>query len=178
VAWEAALIPNPWTVSLADLQKEAERVAKRYRDAAFALAVLTLVGVLGVAVFALLPWAYSEVDVKWAIARLSALVLLAALLLLASRMAWNYSNVWLGRAGTLEDLILALRLIGKRPAPTEVTTEKVSELLLSTLQTNGGAERLHVVVQSLERLRRSYEGELLKGPAAEILSGKSPSGSA
>ena len=36
--------------------------------------------------------------------RLAALLITAALLILPSRILWNYSIVWLGRAGTLEDL--------------------------------------------------------------------------
>jgi hypothetical protein len=168
---------NPWTISIADLQQHAECRANRYRTAALALALLTLAGMVGVAVSALLPLAYSNVDVKWAIARLSALVLLTALLLLASRIAWNYSNVWLGRAGTLEDLILALRLIGKSPTDTEVPIGKGAKLLSEPLS-KADADSLHVVVQSIERLRRSFEGELLKGPSVEVLSVKSPSSSA
>lgn len=166
---------NPWTISVADLQQDAECRANRFRAAALVVALLTVLWVLLVAVFSLFPLAYSGVDIKWAIARLSALVLLAALLLLASRIAWNYSNVWLGRAGTLEDLILALRLIGKSPSDTEITIDKVSQLLSEPLSKED-ADRLQVVVQSIERLRRSFEGELLKGPSVETLPGKSAPG--
>jgi hypothetical protein len=173
---------NPWTISMAKLQQHAEDRAKGFRVAALLLAGLTLLAVVFVAAFALSSRAYSNVDVTWAIARLSALVLLVALLLLASRIAWNYSNVWLGRAGTLEDLILALRLIGKCPADTELTgcDGKVSTLLSEPLSKDA-SDNLHVVVQSIERLRRSFEGKLLEGPKSpsiEILSGKSSSGSA
>jgi hypothetical protein len=124
-----------------------------------------------IAIFALSAEAYSNLDVKWAVARLSALFLLAALVLFMSVTVWNYSNVLLGRAGTLEDLMLALRLIGK--APTVGTEYK----LLSEPLSDDEAKRLQVIVKSMEGLRRTFEKDLLQPPSVEWVgkSGKGPS---
>jgi hypothetical protein len=169
-----ALTPNPWTVTIAQLYQHAERRARFFRSLALGLVALTLAGAIYAFWFALAPSAYEHVDIKWAIARLSALVLLVALLLFATRSTWNYSNVWLGRAGTLEDLILALRLLGKSPPSTELPLDQVAKGLSSSLSKED-ANNLHVVVQSLERFRRTFEGELLKGPSVEVVP-KSPTG--
>jgi hypothetical protein len=138
------------------------------------LAALTLFGASCAFLFALSLSTSTDADVKWAIARLGTLVLLVALLFFATRSIWNYANVWLGRAGTLEDLILALRLLGKSPPSTELPLDQVAKGVSSSLSKED-ANNLYLVVQSLERLRRSFEGELLKGPSVEIVP-KSPTG--
>jgi hypothetical protein len=165
---------NPWTISIAALQQHAERQAKRVRLCASILGILTILAAGFVAWFSLSSRAYEHVRLEWAIARLSTLVLLVAALLLSSRIVWNFSNVWLGRAGTLEDLVLALRLIGKRPADSELPNRQAVARLLSEPLSKEAAERLQTVVGSMERLRRSFEGELLKGPPSELTSGKLP----
>jgi hypothetical protein len=157
-----AMAHNPWTISLAALQRHAECWANGLRMAALLLALLTVMWVLYLAMFVLFADAYVHADVGWSIARLAVLILLATLLLFISRTVWNFSNVWLGRAGTLEDLILALRLIGKGPADQEVPQGQLSTLLSQPLS-DVQAKRLQMVVESLGRLRRDFEGDLLKG---------------
>ncbi len=81
---------------------------------------------------------------------------MAALLLFFSRVVWNYSNVWLGRAGTLEDLALALQLLGVDPQNPKRLSSDESEVLLR-------------IAESFERLRRGFEGDLLKVPSFDGL---------
>jgi hypothetical protein len=52
-------------------------------------------------------------DLGLEVLKVSVLLVAALVALFAARTVWNTSNVWLGRAGTLEDLALALKLIGK-----------------------------------------------------------------
>lgn len=87
---------------------------------------------------------------------LSQLVIPAAFLIFISRITWDYSNVWLGRAGTLEDLALALKLMGIDPAA------------LQKVLSSEDTEKLLQITEAFERLRRKFEGELLKGPSFQL----------
>src|SRR5262245_24294684 len=98
--------------AIRDLKDHAEHNAERLRYAAITLASIALLGFLAIGAFAGYYEPQSREAITWAIVRLSAWLTKAALLLFFSRVIWNYSNVWLGRAGTLEDLALALKLLG------------------------------------------------------------------
>jgi hypothetical protein len=142
-----------WNIEV--LREHAEEQAKCWRIRAVIPAAVASVPLLTAAIA---PWCVvlEEKSLTLIIVKLSVLLVLAAFLMLFSRILWNYSNVWLGRAGTLEDLGLALKLIGKPP------TEETPLYKLEDTQ------RLLLVVTSLERLRRVFEGDLLKGPALEV----------
>jgi hypothetical protein len=140
------------TQLISDLHAHAGDEAKRLRTWALALTVLAAISFLAAGVVAFRMDDPGEKLLAWAIAKVSVLVVAAAALVFLSRTVWNFSNVWLGRAGTLEDLALALNLLGV---------------------TRGGEQRvpsaaLRDVTESLERLRRGFEGELLKGPSFEV----------
>jgi hypothetical protein len=143
---------NCWNIET--LQEHAEEQAKFWRRRAVVPAI-----VAGAPLFitAIMPWFIEpgEKSIAWMMAKLSTLLILAAFLILLSRILWNYSNVWLGRAGMLEDLGLALKLIGKPRTGDTPLTEKDAQSLVQ-------------VAQSLERLRRIFEGDLLKGPSLEV----------
>jgi hypothetical protein len=135
-------------------------MAARWRIAAICFAVFAVVMFIVVGIWAILcerPFAERATadtpSVAWAVARVSVGMLLAALVLFLSRVVWNYSNVWLGRAGTLEDLTLALKLLGVTPP------KKLGP---------GQSEQLRDIAESLERLRRGFEGDLLKVPSFEV----------
>lgn len=140
--------------SIPKLREHAENQARLLRYTAIGLGVLSLALLVAIVVFVLSYEPTSEVTLSWGITRLAAAVAVAALLLLASRIVWNYSNVWLGRAGTLEDLWLALIFLEVNVSNPTISGGKASELLQ--------------IAESLERLRRSFEGELLKGPSLQV----------
>ena len=118
---EVLISQNPWTTSIAKLCDQAETQSSKWRRKSYCFSIATAVYVFLVVAFVLSPYAHRNgEDVKWAIARLSVLILIAAVLLAVSRVSWNHANVWLGRAGTLEDLVLALRLIGQVPGSNEL----------------------------------------------------------
>jgi hypothetical protein len=141
------------------LRQDAEWEAKYWRRCSFAVTIATLGYIILVCILVLtaIPWMTTpqQQDITPAIIKCSALLILAAFLILVSRIVWNYSNVWLGRAGTLEDLGLALRLLN-------------IELANPPALSDADAQRLLRIVESFERLRRSFEGDLLKGPAFEV----------
>src|SRR5258708_2174616 len=105
---------DPCTVPA--LRDHAETWARRLRYGALGLAGLTLIPDFIVWALALRYEPRTELALSWGIATLSAAAAVTALLLFASRTVWNFSNVWLGRAGTLEDLSLALGLMGVDPS--------------------------------------------------------------
>ena len=137
------------------LQKHSERMARCMRWTAIVLAVPAFVCLLFVAVLPLCE-SFRRLEVTWAIVILSQLVIPAAFLIFISRITWDYSNVWLGRAGTLEDLALALKLMGIDPAA-----------LQKALSSEDTQKLLHIT-EAFERLRRKFEGELLKGPSFQL----------
>lgn len=143
---------NQWNIE--SLQKRSERMAGHMRCAAIVIALPAFICLLIVAVLPLFP-SFRRLDITWAIVILSELVIPAAFLIFVSRITWDYSNVWLGRAGMLEDLGLALRLMGIDPAaPRKLAAEDTEKLLQIT--------------EATERLRRKFEGELLKGPSFQL----------
>jgi hypothetical protein len=100
------------------------------------------------------PAPAGDLALKWMVLRLSALALVATLLLFGARTAWSFSHVWLGREGTLEDLDLALRLVAADAGAAGPRRASADLLRVAT---------------ALQRLRREFEGELLKGPALDAL---------
>jgi hypothetical protein len=136
------------------LQEHSERMACGMRHIAIILAIPAFICLLIVALLPLFP-SFRQQDVTWAIVILSELVIPAAFLIFISRLTWDYSNVWLGRAGTLEDLGLALKLMGFDPSePRKLTNED--------------AQRLLQITEAIERLQRKFEGDLLKGPSFQL----------
>jgi hypothetical protein len=98
---------------------------------------------------------FRRLEVPWALLITAGLFVPAVFLLIVSRMAWNYSNVWLGRAGTLEDLGLALKLMGIDPAaPRPLSSEESQQLLR--------------IAEAIVTFQRKFEGELLKGPSLQV----------
>jgi hypothetical protein len=96
----------------------------------------------------------NDVQLKWAIAQLTVILAVAAFFSFIAHTLWNYANVWLGREGTLEDLTLAIQMAGADPdCPTLFKAE---------------SQNLLHIVESLSRLRRSFEGDLLKGPSFDF----------
>jgi hypothetical protein len=156
---------NPWSVSIAKLQRHAESWAFWLRIGALILSFVTLAVFL--ATFLVCYRTDAPADTTWAIARLSGLALAGAFLLFLSRTVWNYSNVWLGRAGALEDLILALRLLDLEPDHSEFQDPKTAQTRILMKGCELDAQRLKTVVEALALLRRQFEGELLVGPAFE-----------
>jgi hypothetical protein len=128
------------------LQDHAEKEAKRWRRRSLVPATVASVPIL---IATIIAW---SCNISLAmLVKVSTLPISSAFLILLSRILWNYSNVWLGRAGMLEDLCLTLKLIGKPPTG-------------ETPLNDADAQRLTQVAQPLERLRRVFEGDLLKGP--------------
>jgi hypothetical protein len=156
--------PDLWGMDNAEaiswLRCHSEGMARRLRLMAIGFALIAVVLLLVLGILAIFyehlfyeRQAANTSSVAWAVARVSVGILVATLMLLFSRVVWNYSNVWLGRAGTLEDLILALKLLG-------VTREEKFKPEQS--------KELRDIVESLERLRRGFEGDLLKVPSFEV----------
>src|SRR5262245_9006845 len=84
------------------LQQHAEDQAKCWRRRALVPAIVACAPLL---IAAIMSWFIVPEDksIPWMIGKLSVLLILAAVLILLARILWNYSNVWLGRAGMLED---------------------------------------------------------------------------
>jgi hypothetical protein len=143
--------------AISELRCHSEGMAVRWRIAAICFAVIAVVMFIVVGIWAIFferPFdERATASVAWAVARVSVGILLAALVLFFSRVVWSYSNVWLGRAGTLEDLTLALKLLGVTPS------EKLG---------SGQSAQLRDIAESFERLRRGFEGDLLKVPSFEV----------
>jgi hypothetical protein len=137
------------------LQRDSEKQARRHRYAAMCLASIAFVMFI-VILYGPPPSNPASNDAQWIVAvKISAGVVVPALFLFFSRVVWDYSNVWLGRAGTLEDLTLALKLLGVTPeAPRQLNRED--------------SENLVRITESLARLRRSFEGDLLTVPTFEV----------
>jgi hypothetical protein len=139
--------------TIKNLCEDADESARRLRGRAFVLLALALMFDLAGVGWAVIRGAPGgQVELTWVIAVLSALSVLTALLLFAARTAWNFSNVWLGRAGTLEDLRLILRLLGV----AEGTTLGVP---VSTFKQ---------ATEAFLLLRREFEGKLLEGPSVQL----------
>lgn len=153
------------------LHGHAEAEAARWRRRAALPAALSMVAL---ALAALAPWLGARdrppdtAGLAVEVLKVSVLLVVAVIALFAARMVWNTATVWLGRAGTLEDLALALKLIGKPmdyPGDLRVPgTNAFQPFGSQDALSREDGERLLLVVQCLERLRRSFEGELLKGP--------------
>jgi hypothetical protein len=155
---------NPWSLSIAELHRHAELWARWLRIGALILGLITLAAFLALALFVFYHETVAPESIPWAIARLSGLALVGAFLLFLTRTVWNYSNVWLGRAGTLEDLTLALRLLDLEPDDSEFADPKTAQRKMLVKGRKIDAHRLKTVVESLALLRRQFEGELLAGP--------------
>lgn len=145
---------NIWTIdyirAISDLQSHARYQVRRLRYLTITLAGIALLTLLGISIHASYSTPAPQ-DLPWVTVKLSGWVLIAALLLFFSRITWNYSNVWLGREGMLEDFALALKLLGIGPHdPRTLSPEDV--------------ENLFKLIQSLKQLRRDFEGRLLEGP--------------
>jgi hypothetical protein len=146
-----------WTITRLQAHAEAQAHAWRLVSMAFTIAMVMYVVYMGYCVLKDLPWVPtpSTADSTPALVKLSVVVIFAALLILISRILWNYANVWLGRAGTLEDLCLALTFLSIDPtAPRALSASETQQLVM--------------IAETFERLRRSFEGDLLKGPAFEL----------
>jgi hypothetical protein len=165
-------------VHIMKLQRHAENQATCWRNWALVPAFLSVSFLFAAAI---VSWFYvpNKEGVVWGVVSLSMLVIAALVLIFISKILWDNSNVWLGRAGTLEDLVLALKLIGKPIDCDKDYQEKDANVLdcqekeanasfrrfkYGDTLSKDDAERLFLAVQSLERLRRTFEGELLKGP--------------
>ena len=155
---------NPWSLSIAQLHRHAELWARWLRLGALILGTVTFSAFLGIALFVLRYESVAPESIPWAIARLSGLSLVGAFLLFLTRTVWNYSNVWLGRAGTLEDLTLAIRLLDVEPDDSEFADPKSAQRKMLVKRGKVNADRLKTVVESLALLRRGFEGRLLAGP--------------
>ena len=155
---------NPWSCSIAELHGHAERWARRLRWGAVILSGVTSAAFLAIALFVFCYPTVAPESLPWAIARLSGLALVGAFLLFLTRIVWNYSNVWLGRAGTLEDLTLALRLLDLEPDDSEFAEPEPAQSKMLVKGRKIDTQRLKTVVESLALLRREFEGKLLAGP--------------
>jgi hypothetical protein len=95
--------PDLWEIDNAEaisrLRCHSEWMAWLLRLLAIGFALIAVVLLLGVEIFAILYEAANTSSVAWAVTRVSVGILVAALMLFFSRVVWNYSNVWLGRAG-------------------------------------------------------------------------------
>jgi hypothetical protein len=144
---------------ISSLQMAAENQAKVMLWIAIGLTNITFISFISIVGYATRYEPASELSLKWSIAKLSAGVVVSALLLLVTRVVWNCSNIWVGRSATLEDLLIALHIIGVDPESLNGLGEGDHDKSIQLLR----------VVVALSRLRRSFEDELIKVPSLEGL---------